>query len=131
MLTQLLKEFLSFVKLGVSFPSSSQGPTTGKYYEPGESIPHSENLYMFDPFLYYPSGFFPLGFQIKIVYAFCIPIMSATFPIHLILLDLVGVVMSTDYGAPCFVPLQVLCVQERTPEFSYKYFHCFDVKTSY
>jgi hypothetical protein len=50
MLIQLLKEFLSIVKLEGSLPSSSQVPTTGNYYEPNESNPYSENLFMCNPF---------------------------------------------------------------------------------
>jgi hypothetical protein len=36
-----------------------------------------------------PSGFFPSGFSTKILYAFLFYSMRATFPVHLILLDLI------------------------------------------
>jgi hypothetical protein len=107
-----IKEFVSLVKLEGSLPSSQEA-TTGNCYEPNESSAQSENLFMCHPFSYYPSGPFPSGFQIKIVYAFRIPIMSTSFPIHLILLDLIAVIMSTDYGAPPIL-LHECCFSQNT-----------------
>jgi hypothetical protein len=43
--------------------------------------------------LYLPSGLFPSGFPTKILYAFLISSMRATFPVSLKLLDLITLVM--------------------------------------
>jgi len=70
-----------------------QAPTNGPYSELDESSPDIPILIL-SPHVYLGllSGLFPSGFLIKILYAFLIIPMHATYSTHLILLDLITVV---------------------------------------
>jgi len=78
------------MELEGSLPSS-QHPDTGSYPEPDASSTHLPTLFLILSFylrIGLPNGRFPPGFPNKILDAFLIPPMHATFPANLVLLDL-------------------------------------------
>jgi hypothetical protein len=82
----------------------SQQPANGPYPEPGESTPHPpQPIYLRSILipsshlrLGLPSGLFPSGFHTKTVHTFLPSPMRATYPTHLILLDLICLIISGD-----------------------------------
>ena len=70
----------------------SQVPATCPYPEPDQPIPFTTFHFLkihLNIFLPSTPGLFPSGFPTKIVYATGLSLIHATFPVHLILLDLI------------------------------------------
>jgi hypothetical protein len=63
----------------------SQEPSTGPYPEPDQLVLILSSHLR----LGLPSDLFPSGFVTKILYAFLLSSLCATYPAHLILLDLI------------------------------------------
>jgi hypothetical protein len=88
-----------------------QEPATGPYLDPDESIPQPPSLFSVTSILILssylrpdlPNGLFTSDFPTKILHAFNISAMRATYRTHLILLDFIipiYFVNSSNYGAP-------------------------------
>jgi hypothetical protein len=86
-----------------SSPNSPQ-PATGPCPEPVESDPHPPSQSPYDPFwshlptyaLAFQVVYFPSGFPTKTLYNILSSLMRATFPAHLIRLDLTWLTISGD-----------------------------------
>jgi hypothetical protein len=92
-----------------SLPCSQQ-PAIGPYPEPDESSPHlllpisvKSILISFQLYLVLPSGLYLSGFSTKILYAFFISTMRATYPSHLILLDLITLIQVIEFVRYWFI----------------------------
>jgi hypothetical protein len=91
--SQLLKKFPAFS----GTPKHSQVPTTCSYPEPDRSSPYSHtslpkrSILILSSHLHVslPSGFFPSCFRTKTLYTPLVSPILATYPAHLILLDLI------------------------------------------
>jgi hypothetical protein len=79
----------------------SQEPATGHYPELHASSPHLSILFLLKSILILsshlrlglPNGLFPSGRPTKILYVFLFTPVRATFPAHLVLLDLITVII--------------------------------------
>jgi hypothetical protein len=90
-----IQEIPSNFKEPESSSQCSQEPSTGPYPEPVRSSPHHPNLSLRSILILsthlrlgLPSGFFPSGFPTNILYAFLVSPIRATWPAHLIIIDL-------------------------------------------